>query len=148
MPTCCAPCSFCPLNMRGFCQGHSFRPAESLVSLRKLFQAGPPTKGVWVRVHTTALILFVQSTIMFLQVWSANKPFYHIHELLSTNTVESRDYVPTLCMLAKVGRGLIRGMLTFPYDNHYQPPRGRAIFALSLSLAIWWAKPRVKRQPT
>ena len=39
-----------------------------------------------------------------------------------------------------MGRGLIRGILTFPCDDHYRPPnaRGRAISVLSL--AVWWAK--------
>ena len=39
-----------------------------------------------------------------------------------------------------MGRGLIRGILTFSCDNDYQPsmPRGRAISVLSH--AVWWAK--------
>ena len=37
----------------------------------------------------------------------------------STHTIESCDYTSALCMLAKVGRGLIRGILTFLCDDHY-----------------------------
>ena len=39
----------------------------------------------------------------------------------STCTIESWDYTPALCTLAKVGRGLIRGILKFPCDDHYRP---------------------------
>ena len=40
-----------------------------------------------------------------------------------------------------MGRGLIRGILTFPCDDHYRP--SNATWARDLcifSLAVWWAK--------
>ena len=42
----------------------------------------------------------------------------------------------------KVGRGLIRGILTFPCDDHYRPSNttwARDLCTV-LSLAVWWAK--------
>ena len=54
------------------------------------------------------------------------------------NTIESRDYTPTLCMLGleKSGEGrLYAGSLHFHVTTM---PRARAISVLSL--AVWWAK--------
>ena len=39
----------------------------------------------------------------------------------------------------RVGRGLIRGIVTFPCDDHYQPSNTTWVRYL-FSLAVWWAK--------
>ena len=52
---------------------------------------------------------------------------------IDDDTVESHDYAPPLCMLGlgeSGERGLIRGHLTFPYDDHYWP--SNAVWACDL----------------
>ena len=66
----------------------------------------------------------------------------------STCTVESCDYTPfSACQhWAKLGRGLIRGIVTFLYDDHYRPMKATWVSNLCTFSSCLMGKTQQKRQ--